>query len=302
MVALYHVVGDDEAAANGQAVHEIAVVGPRHVLGVDGPTAVVADNLSIVLRTGHARATPVLGIDEMGAFQGLALVVFHASVAHEFRVEFITLGMGDDQVHVGGVHPLGKRVGHRLRQSTAVGCPCVLPSRLLQESDSRTERPGGARRTLRELHHLMGGDRASSHGRRRFRQPHQASLSHQRPRANQRGGGGNRRGEEDGRHIHGLEGQAEMERRIQTLRRVGFEDPERRFRQQCRPQLHPSRRLPRGRPRCPAGGDEPPHEGAPASFPSVGEQTQHLRGGGGRWTDCPFHRCLSGGRIKKLIE
>lgn len=37
VLALYHVVGNNESAAHRQAVHKLAVVCPRHVFAVDGP-------------------------------------------------------------------------------------------------------------------------------------------------------------------------------------------------------------------------------------------------------------------------
>ena len=66
---------------------------------------------------------PVLGIDEVGTLEGLALVVLHAGIAHKLLGQLVALGMGNDEVVVRGIHPLGKRVGHSLRQGFGVGSP-----------------------------------------------------------------------------------------------------------------------------------------------------------------------------------
>ena len=86
VVTLDDIIGDDETAPYRQTVHEIAIVSPGHVLAVNCPRHVFAQYLTIVGGTGDTRATPVLGIDEMGSFESLALVVLHTGVAHKTRV------------------------------------------------------------------------------------------------------------------------------------------------------------------------------------------------------------------------
>ena len=104
-------------------MHEAGVVGPRHVLSIYRPRHILREDLTVVGSLRDTGAAPVLSIDEVGTFESLALVVLHACIADEFRVEFVTLGMGDDQVHVGGIHPLSKRIGHSLRQCLGVRRP-----------------------------------------------------------------------------------------------------------------------------------------------------------------------------------
>ena len=64
-------------------MHEVCVVGKSHLLGVYRPVAVGAEDLSVVVA---AVCRPVLRIDEVCAFEGLALVVFDAGAAGECRV------------------------------------------------------------------------------------------------------------------------------------------------------------------------------------------------------------------------
>ena len=59
-------------------MHEICVVGQGHLLGVNCPVAVGAEDLSVV---GAAVGRPVPRIDEVGAPEGLALVVFYLCAA-----------------------------------------------------------------------------------------------------------------------------------------------------------------------------------------------------------------------------
>ena len=107
--ALDNIVGNDEVAANGQTVHELTIVSPRHVLGVNRPRHIFAGNLTIVGRICYAWVTPVLSVDKVGALEGFLLVVLHTGIAYELRIEFITLGVGDNQIDIGGgIHPLGK--------------------------------------------------------------------------------------------------------------------------------------------------------------------------------------------------
>ena len=51
------------------------------------------------------------------------MVVFHTGVTHELGVELIALRMGDDEIDISSIHPLGKGVGHSLWQGTAMGSP-----------------------------------------------------------------------------------------------------------------------------------------------------------------------------------
>ena len=89
-------------------MHELAVVGPTHVLLVDGPTHVLAQDLTILCWVFYARATPVLGIYEVGTFQSLLLVVFHLGIAYKLRVQLISFWMSNYEVNVGCVHPLSE--------------------------------------------------------------------------------------------------------------------------------------------------------------------------------------------------
>ena len=114
------VVRDNHVAAHGQAVHEVGLVGDGHLAVADGPRAVCAEYLSVVVA---CVCRPALGVDEVCAFEGLHLVVFHAGVSDELGGQFVAVGMGDDEVVVGGVHPFGKRVGHGLGQRTGVRGP-----------------------------------------------------------------------------------------------------------------------------------------------------------------------------------
>ena len=104
-------------------MHEAAVVGDGHVGGVDCPRHVARDDFAVVGRAGDAGAAPVFGVDEVGALKGFHLVVLDARSAGEGWVKLVALGMGYDEVYVGGVHPLRERVGHGLRQGAAVGRP-----------------------------------------------------------------------------------------------------------------------------------------------------------------------------------
>ena len=102
-----HLVRDDHVAPYGQAVHEAGVVRERHLLRIDRPCAVARQHLAVI---GVRIGGPVLGVDEVGAFEGLALGLFDARRAHELRVQFVPFGVGDDEIVVRGVHPLGERV------------------------------------------------------------------------------------------------------------------------------------------------------------------------------------------------
>ena len=93
------------------------------MLGVYRPRHVLGGYLTIVGRIGDAGVRPVLGVDEVSTLEGFLLVVLHAGIPHELRVELVSFWVSDDEIHVSGIHPLGKRVGHSLRQCTAVGSP-----------------------------------------------------------------------------------------------------------------------------------------------------------------------------------
>lgn len=67
----------------GRQWHEVGIVGQRHLFRVDGPTAVRVENLAVV---GIGIGCPVLGVDEVRAFERFLLVIFYASVADEARV------------------------------------------------------------------------------------------------------------------------------------------------------------------------------------------------------------------------
>ena len=101
-------------------MHEEGVVRERHLLGVDRPFAVAAQHPAVV---GIGIGRPVFGIDEIGPFERATLIVFHTCAAHEAGVEFVPFGMGDHEVVVRGVHPLGERVGHGLRQRIGMRRP-----------------------------------------------------------------------------------------------------------------------------------------------------------------------------------
>ena len=107
-------------------MHEEGVVGDSHLAVADGPggiVVVVAQHLAVVVRTSDTRTAPVLGIDEVGSFESLHLVVFHAGIAHELGVEFIPFGMSDHEIDVGCIHPFSEGVGHCLWESTGVWRP-----------------------------------------------------------------------------------------------------------------------------------------------------------------------------------
>ena len=134
-------------------MHEIGVVGHRHVFLVHDPAHILAQDLAIFGRTSDARAAPVLRIHEIGALQGLHLVILHASRTHELRIQFIAFRMRDHEVHVRGIHPFREGIGHGLRQG------------------ARMRRPG--HHHLRSLHGLILLDRdqvreglTGMHGRR----------------------------------------------------------------------------------------------------------------------------------------
>ena len=102
------------------------MVGHGHLAVGDGPVGivvVVAQHLSVVFGTGHAGATPVFAIDEVGSLEGAHLVVLHTGIAHKLGVEFVAFGMSDHEINVGGVHPLGKGVGYGLRECFGVWSP-----------------------------------------------------------------------------------------------------------------------------------------------------------------------------------
>ena len=51
------------------------------------------------------------------------MVVGDGGAVGELLVELITLGVSYHKIVVGGAHPFGKRIGHRLRQRFRMGCP-----------------------------------------------------------------------------------------------------------------------------------------------------------------------------------
>ena len=124
--SLDDLVSNDHVATNGQAMHEVSLVGDCHLAAADGPVevvAVIAQHLAVVGGTGDARAAPVLGVDEISILEGFHLVVLDRCIAQEGRVQFIALGVGDDDVYIGSIHPLHEGIGDGLRQRTGMGSP-----------------------------------------------------------------------------------------------------------------------------------------------------------------------------------
>ena len=101
-------------------MHEVGIVGQRHLFRVDGPTAVRVENLAVV---GIGIGCPVLGVDEVRAFERYLMVIFYASVADEARVQFVAFRVGDDKLVVRRIHPFGETVRHGLRQGFRMWCP-----------------------------------------------------------------------------------------------------------------------------------------------------------------------------------
>ena len=114
-------VRDDHVAPHGQAVHEVGVMGERHLFGVDRPAPVAAEHLSVIRgrhrppSSWHRRNRP-LRAPLRWSYSTRALPTNCGG-------ELVAFGMGDDEVVARGVHPLGERVGHGLRQGVGVRCP-----------------------------------------------------------------------------------------------------------------------------------------------------------------------------------
>ena len=89
-------------------MHEVSVVSHGHVALVHDPAHVLAEDLSVIGWICHAWAAPVLRIDEVGSLKGFHLVVLDFGVSDEFGIKLIALWMGDHEVHVRRVHPLGE--------------------------------------------------------------------------------------------------------------------------------------------------------------------------------------------------
>ena len=89
-------------------MHEATIISPAHVLLVDGPAHILAQNLTILCWVFYAWAAPVLGINEVCTFQSLLLVVLHLGIAYELRVELITFRMGYYEINISCIHPLGE--------------------------------------------------------------------------------------------------------------------------------------------------------------------------------------------------
>ena len=107
-------------------MHEEALIGDGHLAVADGPggiVVVVTEHLAVVFGTGHTWATPVLGIDEVGTFEGSHLVVFNTGIADEQRVEFVALGMCHHEVHISSIHPFSERVRHGLWERSGMRSP-----------------------------------------------------------------------------------------------------------------------------------------------------------------------------------
>ena len=86
-------VGDDHVPADRQAVEEFRIVGQGHLFGGDGPAAVLAEDLPIIVI-----GSPVLGIDEVGPFEGFVLVMYDRDPLGELRSEVVAFGIGDGVV------------------------------------------------------------------------------------------------------------------------------------------------------------------------------------------------------------
>ena len=104
-------------------MHEACIIRNGHLTCADRPAHIHAEDLAVILWACNARAAPVLRIDEVGSLEGLHLVILHTRITHKLRVELITLRVGDDEIDIRGIHPLGKRVGHGLRQSLRMRRP-----------------------------------------------------------------------------------------------------------------------------------------------------------------------------------
>ena len=78
-------------------MHEVCIVGKRHLFSIDRPVAVSAENLSVVI---SVVCGPVLGIYEVCAFESLALVIFYSRTAGECRVQLVSVRMCDDELIV----------------------------------------------------------------------------------------------------------------------------------------------------------------------------------------------------------
>ena len=101
-------------------MHEEGVVCQGHLFAVNCPCAVGRKYLAVV-RIGVGR--PVLGIYEVSAFEGFALIIFYTSFAHEFRGKLIAFRMRDYKFIVSGVHPFCEGVGDGLRKSARMRRP-----------------------------------------------------------------------------------------------------------------------------------------------------------------------------------
>ena len=99
------VVAHNHVASYGETVHEEGIVGQGHLFSVNHPSTVCGEHFAIV---GVGIGTPILGIDEVGAFKGFTLVIFDLCLSYEFRGELIAMGMGYHEVIVRGVHPFGE--------------------------------------------------------------------------------------------------------------------------------------------------------------------------------------------------
>ncbi len=92
----------------------------RHFLRIHRPRTIGRQNFAVVqIPVG----SPVFGIDEIGPSIGLFAIVFHRGITDKLLVEFIPFGMGNNELIIGSVHPLGKRVRNRLRQCAGMRRP-----------------------------------------------------------------------------------------------------------------------------------------------------------------------------------
>ena len=109
-------------------MEELAVVRPRHVLCIDSPMChlpVVGEYLAVILRTCDTGAGPVLRINEVSSLKCFLLIILYFCTLRECRIEFVTLWMRNDEIHVRCCnHPFSKRVWHSLRQAATMRCPC----------------------------------------------------------------------------------------------------------------------------------------------------------------------------------
>lgn len=97
------VVSYDHVTTYWQTVHEMCIVGHCHLTLADGPAAPVLVRielwvifLKVLAIVSVLEAAPVLGIDEVSAFESLHLVILDGSAFGETWIKLIAMWLSDN--------------------------------------------------------------------------------------------------------------------------------------------------------------------------------------------------------------